>query len=497
VVETGEIRIMKTLLRGGPVVLACALAGDACADRVDLVLGGQSIMLDSGGRFEAARLTLVGPGELLLQMTLPPGHAGGFRVPAQALFDGDYRYRIDFDVIGAHDHPRADVGDREGRAVGARMDRPAPAPLGGSFALRGGRLYASPRVSIAPDSTERTKDVVVADDQIVQGSLCAGLDCVDGESFGTDTIRLKQNNLVVHFDDTSTGPGFAANDWRIGINDATAGGASKFFVEDVTAARIPFTVMAGSPTNTLFVSEAGNVGIGTSMPTLDLGITTTDTPAVRLEQTSGGGFIAQTWDIGANEANFFVRDLTAGSRLSFRIRPGAPTSSIDIAASGSVGIGTANPQARLDVTLETPAASPTTMLAVRNPSYPDGSQETRFQVDSNGNVEARGTISQLSSRSAKHAFGIIDGEALLQRVRALPVMTWSYLSEADRHVGPVAEDFHAAFGLGASDRMIAPADLAGVALAAVKALQQDVDERDRRIEALERRLADVESRLPQ
>ena len=79
------------------------------------------------------------------------------------------------------------------------------------------------------------------------------------------------------------------------------------------------------------------------MPGLNIHISTGDTPAQRFEQTSASGFTAQTWDIGANEANFFVRDLTGGSRLPFRIRPGAPTSSIDINASGNVGIGTASP----------------------------------------------------------------------------------------------------------------------------------------------------------
>jgi hypothetical protein len=64
---------------------------------------------------------------------------------------------------------------------------------------------------------------------------------------------------------------------------------------------------------------------------------------MRFEQNNGGGFTAQTWDVAGNEANFFVRDVTGGSRLPFRIRPGAPTSSIDISAAGSVGIGTASP----------------------------------------------------------------------------------------------------------------------------------------------------------
>ena len=70
---------------------------------------------------------------------------------------------------------------------------------------------------------------------------------------------------------------------------------------------------------------------------------------MRLEQNNSGGFTAQTWDIGANEANFFIRDVTGGSRLSLRIRPGAPTSSIDIAASGNVGIANGSPATILDV----------------------------------------------------------------------------------------------------------------------------------------------------
>src|SRR5213075_177957 len=67
------------------------------------------------------------------------------------------------------------------------------------------------------------------------------------------------------------------------------------------------------------------------------------------EQNNAGGFTAQTWDIAGNEANFFVRDVTGGSRLPFRIRPGAPTSSIDISATGNVGVGTASPNALLQL----------------------------------------------------------------------------------------------------------------------------------------------------
>ena len=110
-----------------------------------------------------------------------------------------------------------------------------------------------------------------------------------------------------------------------------------------------FEVDAGAPANSLKVSSAGKVGIRTATPGLDIHVNTSDTPAMRMEQNNSGGFTAQTWDIGGNEANFFVRDVTGGSRLPFRIRPGAPTSSIDISASGNVGIGTASPDRELDI----------------------------------------------------------------------------------------------------------------------------------------------------
>lgn len=71
---------------------------------------------------------------------------------------------------------------------------------------------------------------------------------------------------------------------------------------------------------------------GETFGALPLKIKKTDTPGIQLEQTNGGGFTAQTWDVAGNEANFFVRDLTGGSKLPFRIRPGAQTSLLDLLA---------------------------------------------------------------------------------------------------------------------------------------------------------------------
>lgn len=192
-------------------------------------------------------------------------------------------------------------------------------------------------------------DQVIPDDLIVQGSLCVGFDCVNNESFGFDTIRLKENNTRIKFDDTSVSAGFPANDWQLTANDSASGGSSKFSIDDVTGSKTPFTITAGATTNSIFVDSTGRVGFRTSTPVLDLHVNTSNTPALRLEQNNSGGFTAQTWDVAGNEANFFVRDVTGGSRLPFRIRPGAPTSSIDINAAGLVGIGTASPTNKLTV----------------------------------------------------------------------------------------------------------------------------------------------------
>jgi hypothetical protein len=202
---------------------------------------------------------------------------------------------------------------------------------------------AANAVAERPSGPIAVNDQVIPDDLIVQGSECVGFDCVNGETFNFDTIRLKENNLRIHFDDTSTIAGYPVNDWRIIANDSASGGASKFSVEDSTGGKTPLTIRAGASTNSIFVDSTGRVGFRTSAPVLDLHINTSNTPAIRLEQNNSGGFTAQTWDLGGNEANFFIRDVTEGSTLPFRLRPGAPTSSVDISASGAVGIAGASP----------------------------------------------------------------------------------------------------------------------------------------------------------
>jgi hypothetical protein len=94
----------------------------------------------------------------------------------------------------------------------------------------------------------------------------------------------------------------------------------------------------------------------------------------------------------------------------------------------------------------------------------------------------------MSDRNQKKNISPADTDAILKRVTDLPISTWTYLDEpsAVRHLGPMAQDFHASFGLGNDDRTYHSVDAHGVALAAIQALERVVKQQEQRIERLER-----------
>ncbi len=88
-----------------------------------------------------------------------------------------------------------------------------------------------------------------------------------------------------------------------------------------------------------------------------------------------------------------------------------------------------------------------------------------------------GSWTSLSDRNAKENFQPIDPRTVLDKVVALPVSTWKYKSQdpSVRHIGPVAQDFKAAFDVGESDTGITSVDADGVALAAIQGLNEKVE----------------------
>ena len=99
-------------------------------------------------------------------------------------------------------------------------------------------------------------------------------------------------------------------------------------------------------------------------------------------------------------------------------------------------------------------------------------------------LDLSGLRAASSDRALKENFEAVDPHAVLDAVRALPVETWNYISDepSTRHIGPMSQEFAAAFAVGADDRQISLVDANGVCLAAVQALAA-------RVEALEAELA--------
>jgi hypothetical protein len=126
-----------------------------------------------------------------------------------------------------------------------------------------------------------------------------------------------------------------------------------------------------------------------------------------------------------------------------------------------------------------------------SPSIPAG----RFLNTSTGGYLSTGGVwTNASDRDAKTGFEPVDGAEVLARLVRLPLSVWSYKAEdpAVRHLGPVAQDFHAAFGFGADDRSISTVDASGVALAAIQGLHELVEAQEARIAELEERLEQLE-----
>jgi hypothetical protein len=382
--------------------------------------------------------------------------------------------------------------------------------------------------ALATSAAVRFFDQVIPDDLIVQGSLCVGFDCVNNESFGFDTIRLKENNTRIKFEDTSVGT-FPTTDWQLTANDSASGGASKFSIEDVTNARVPFTVTAAAPSNSIFVDSLGHVGLRTSTPLLDIHVTTSNTPAMRLEQTSAGGFTAQTWDVAGNEANFFVRDITSGSRLPFRIRPGAPTSSIDIAASGNVGIGTGSPARKLEVAgtsnvgirINDTSISSSFFLYLRNSNgmqsgrqfgiFDEDAGADRLVINNTGQIGIGGLLTptnplehangakltaggvwmDASSRALKMNIRSLSSSEALNTLQKLNPVKFQYKSQpGENYVGFIAEDVPELVAAG-DRKSLSSMDVVAVLTRVLQEQQKTIAELKEKVTRLETRKARV------
>ncbi|MEO1083340.1 MAG: tail fiber domain-containing protein [Acidobacteriota bacterium] len=324
------------------------------APSIDVAAYGSGAAFSTDFNYGQAWVRITGPNSYVQELEIGSLDDLAFQLDASAA-DGKYSWEIlAVQPIGEVLRSKLDAAAASGdRGVVDRLKASGElqsATFFGTFQLNNGVVQTPTKSFSSDDQDIQLKAQVVTQDQIIQGSQCIGVDCTTSESFGSDTLRFKENNLRIHFNDTSASASFPDNDWRITINDSTNGGDNYFAIQDATGNKTPFRIDAGAPSNSIRVKSDGKVGIGTSNPAINLHIVEGNSPTLRLEQDGSDGFQSQTWDIAGNETNWFLRDVNNGSALPIRVRPGSGNDDgIVLLGSGDVGLGTDSAKADLHV----------------------------------------------------------------------------------------------------------------------------------------------------
>lgn len=214
---------------------------------------------------------------------------------------------------------------------------------------------------------------------------------------------------------------------------------------------------ASTGANQFIIRASGGVGIGTASPSRELEVQNTGDTEIGVKSTDAGGHLwtMQSSSVGGSanlDASFQIVDRTTGVN----------TSRLLIGTNGNVGIGTTNPTNRLHV---------------------------------NGGITCTALV-QTSDRNAKENFAPVAPGEVLAKVAALPISTWNFKTMHDgRHLGPMAQDFYAAFQLGGSETTITAVDTEGVALAAIQGLNQKLEEQRSELKSKETEIAELKQRL--
>ncbi len=218
----------------------------------EVTMGSSGIHFTPRVSYGRLALTVSLPDGSQFQKSFAPGvtpYLGLTEISKNQVMDGHYTFELRVS-------PGTEVKVRvEEEGAGLQLD---PAIESQAAITQTGHFLVRSGVIVIPSSAPEINGQGIAkpeytynEDLYVKGSLCVGTDCADPESWSYDVIRLKENNLRIHFDDTSSTSSFPANDWRIVVNDTADGGGNYFAVEDSTSGAVPFKIEAGAPDNAL------------------------------------------------------------------------------------------------------------------------------------------------------------------------------------------------------------------------------------------------------
>jgi hypothetical protein len=499
------------------MVTADAFAVNAPDEKpvADAMMGSSGITFVPKVNFSQMEITVSRPDGTVFSKTFTSGSTPYLDLSSiygDNLNDGLYTYELRVSPAGVpklrKSLERAGLEKEEGMTE-------SPLSQTGHFLVQGGAIVTgSP-----PEGLSGAKDVLHYDDVIITGSLCVGFDCVDGESFGFDTIILKENNLRIYFNDTSYTASYPTNNWRITINDSTNGGASYFSIDDVDDGTSIFKIEAGAPANSLYVEDYGRVGLGTSTPVVELHIKDSDTPTLRLEQDTSGGWTAQTFDVAGNESNFFVRDATNGSKLPFRIQPNTPSSTLCLKSDGNVGIGTWSPAypMELETTGENAAfvcdrTDGATNFMSATATYGQfgtvSNHSCRILVNSAWKMEVtsatdinmadgggyNGTWNPASSRELKENIQDLNTDEAMEALTGLNPVKYNYKEQkAEPRVGFIAEDVPELVAMNGR-KNLGTVDILAVLTRVVQEQQKFIREQQKINAELKKKIAELEKK---
>ena len=300
-----------------------------------------------------------------------------------------------------------------------------------------------------------------------------------------NTLSVVFNYVGFYFNGAFTGDGAGLT----GLNAANLTGtlntaqipnldASKITSGIIADARLSSNVALRSGGNAFTGNQSmsGTLGIGTTSPQGTLHVYSANNPTVVRIQSTGTPGAARVEFVSNPQGDVnewrpgYIESTDSGGftgGLTFNVNgTGAANkfAAVEVMRiqNGRVGIGTNNPQSALQVV---------------------------------GTVTAT-AFNPPSDRNLKENFTPVSPREVLEKVSELPITRWNFKGDtATPHVGPMAQDFHAAFQLGTDDRHIATVDADGVALAAIQGLNQKVEEKEARIKELEQRLEKLEQRL--
>jgi hypothetical protein len=320
-----------------------------------MTTGGQRVDWVPTVEYAGILLTIVGPNDFQFGKSFEPGTTPAFELSASQP-DGSYTYELRVTAPG----PKKTRNANE-QTVATSPATPARALVQSGFftVLNGAAVppdIPEPAPQTPPGTTTPTvttqrigsigiMDVLHLDDVIVTGGLCAGFGCLtDGtEDFNFKTIKLKEDNDRLYFDDTSTTAGFPRNDWQIVINDTTSGGGNYFAVGDITGGKTPFRIEAGARTNALSSTAAvGRIGTARRSSTCTCSLET------RLNSPRPGRLRGWTAKSGHRRKRSASSSARPAVKLPFRISR-HPDDTLTLKSDGKVGIGTWSPAYMVEV----------------------------------------------------------------------------------------------------------------------------------------------------